>query len=226
MLYKIIEHYTEFVVVLKPAGMLSVPARDVNDERKVLGRLLEADLQQQIFPVHRLDFEVAGLMIYALNAVMHRTLSMAFEQHHVFKTYIALAEKFSSNLDKQEWKSLLLKGKKRTYEAPYGKTSITYAQTLENFFINNQSISKWQLNPHTGRSHQLRYEMMKHGHAILGDQLYGSRYKLNTHQIALISAQIILPTNIFQNSNTLPTTFKLSDELVSQLLPSKLTLDI
>lgn len=226
MLYKILERYPELVVVLKPSGMLSVPARDVNDPRPVLGRLLEYDLKQQIFPVHRLDFEVAGIMLYALSASMHKILSVAFEEHKILKTYFAIAENHSVFKAKQEWKSLLLKGKKRTYEASFGKPSLTFAEVLENYTLNGKNISKWRLNPFTGRSHQLRYEMLKHGHTILGDKLYGSKFRLSPNQIALISYSIDLPIVLTQSPYNLPETLKLSPEQINQLLPSDFTLDI
>lgn len=222
--YKILSTYPEFVVVQKPAGMLSVPARDKNDQRPVLGKLLEQELAQQIYPVHRLDFEVSGIMLYALTPSMHKILSLGFEHHQIHKTYMAIGENHhpvtNNNPDEQElleWKSLLLKGKKRTYEAAYGKVSLTFAKHCENFYINNHPVSRWQLSPKTGRSHQLRYEMMKHQHLILGDKLYGSNFALREHQIALVSTKITLPVELTLAPYNLSASFELKEDLLAQL---------
>lgn len=216
MHYKILKTFPEFIVVLKPHGMLSIPARDKNDQREVLGKLLELELNTQIFPVHRLDFEVAGIMLYALSPNMHKLLSLAFERQEIHKTYLAYAENHAANLEPQEWKSVLLKGKKRTYEAAFGKPSTTIAQGLENIFgVNNVKYSKWKLSPLTGRSHQLRYEMMKHGHTILGDQLYGSKIDIGLKRIALFSISIQLPKTIHADGH-----LSLDSEEVKQLTSS------
>ena len=72
--------------------------------------------------------------------------------------------------EKVVWKSLLLRGKKRAYEADFGKPSLTEGYV----FDETKSSIEWRLNPRTGRSHQLRYELFKHKCPILGDRLYGS----------------------------------------------------
>jgi tRNA pseudouridine32 synthase/23S rRNA pseudouridine746 synthase len=218
MPYKILNQYPGLVVVYKPSGVLSIPARDKNDTRPVLGRMLEVDLKQTIFPVHRLDFEVSGIMLYALNAVTHKALSLAFEHQEIHKTYMAIAENHEKHQDLQEWKSLLLKGKKRTYEAPYGKPSVTHAQLLENFTYKNKLVSRWKLSPLTGRSHQLRYEMMKHQHTIIGDKLYGSQISYKENSIALLSYQIELPEKLTLPPFSLPKLLKLEADQINQAL--------
>lgn len=209
------------IVVVKPAAMLSVPARFNTDERLVLGKLLEQQFGTQIFPVHRLDFEVSGIMLYALHPGLHRELSMAFEAHEIQKTYHALAENHEGNLDIQQWHSILVKGKKRAFEAPYGKKSITQAQCLKNFPAPGDSkkiLSLWKLSPKTGRSHQLRFEMMKHLHPIVGDKLYHSNYGFGVNHIALCATSIILPESLQKAPWHLESTYALSSDIYDQLL--------
>lgn len=64
-----------------------------------------------------------------------------------------------------------MRGKKRAYEAEFGKKSVTKAK-LVGHTSNGRAV--WHLQPLTGRSHQLRYEMARHGFPIDGDKLYGS----------------------------------------------------
>lgn len=183
MSYKEIFRNQHFVVVDKAAGILSVPGRDQSDGRPVLGKILESDYQQQIFPVHRLDLEVQGLIMYAFTMEAHRSANAWFEKKEIQKTYSALtfpvdnehmrAREELPTGEKFSWKCKLLRGKKRAYESPAGKESLTLAEIVK---VEN-GIFHWELNPVTGRSHQLRYELFRHGHPILRDFLYGADHE-------------------------------------------------
>lgn len=214
---KILHQTNHYIVVIKPAGTLSVPARFSHDERPVVGKILETQLNQQIYPVHRLDFEVSGVMIYALDQKLHQLLSMAFEKHEVQKTYRAVAENPDNNFEWQHWKSLLVKGKKRTFEAPYGKSSHTKAKCISNL---KNNCSLWELKPITGRSHQLRFELMKHQHVIVGDKLYGSKIVFKENQIALCSTKIEIPNSLQVHPWNLEGFYELNENEIAQLLPS------
>jgi len=134
----------------------------------------------QLWAVHRLDEEVSGVLLFAKSAAAHRLANEWFEKRQVEKKYEAFSLPVSnpSTLSqKQVWKSKLLRGKKRAYERDFGKESVTEAQFEKNIELEDQKCAVWTLSPRTGRSHQLRYEMAKHGYPILGDSLYGSTAK-------------------------------------------------
>ncbi len=156
---KIIFETSDCILVDKPAHWLSVPGRDPQDARPVLGRELEKQLGLRIYPVHRLDAEVSGLMVYAKTPEFHREANSLFENKKVTKTYQAFTEFGSfTKGEKVRWHSKLLRGKKRAYEAEYGKPSITEGYVIEQ----HKTALEWRLNPLTGRAHQLRYELFKH----------------------------------------------------------------
>ncbi len=168
-------------MVDKPHGTLSVPSRlGENDERLCVGTSLQKELKKQIWPVHRLDFEVSGLLMFAKNSKAHSVASSWFEHADVQKTYLAYTEGVAEESWQEGetsflWDSLLVRGKKRSFEAPYGKPAITralYAGRAPGF---STFFLKWLVFPKTGRSHQIRFEMSKHGFPILGDSLYGSK---------------------------------------------------
>ncbi|MFP5519230.1 MAG: RluA family pseudouridine synthase [Bdellovibrionia bacterium] len=189
----------DYIVLNKPSGVLTVPARFADkDPRPVLGRILETHLNIQIFPVHRLDFEVSGLVMFAKNAKAHSQANQWFENKRVIKTYSALTtgpsldhipQVYRPNWDvvepsinrALEWKSKILKGKKRSYYSEQGKPSITRARCVKSL----SECWQWELQPVTGRSHQLRLELSQHGFPILGDELYGSPVKFSEGAIAL-----------------------------------------
>lgn len=186
---KIVFESQDCIVVDKPAHWLSVPGRDPQDARPILGRELEKSLNLQIYPIHRLDAEVTGLIIYAKTADFHREANRLFENKEITKTYQAFtAFGTYSKGEKIRWTSKLLRGKKRAYEADFGKPSVT-----EGFvFDEHKTALEWRLNPLTGRAHQLRYELFKHKCPILGDKLYGSEREW-PDGIALRALQIDWP---------------------------------
>jgi tRNA pseudouridine32 synthase / 23S rRNA pseudouridine746 synthase len=177
-----------FVVVDKPAGYLSVPGR-FRDERPIVGFLLEKQLAKRIFPVHRLDFEVSGLLLFAKTPEAHSEANSWFEKKLVDKTYLALTTGARPLEKKFEWKAQVLRGKKRTYESPVGKPSLTYAEILNE----EDRYLRWSLQPVTGRPHQLRFDLSRHGFPILGDVLYGSQEAFQPDAIALQAVRIDFP---------------------------------
>lgn len=174
----------EFLVVAdKPAGVLTVPARDKEDPRSCLGRDLQTQLQSQIYPVHRLDFEVSGLVIFARTPDAHRVAQSWFEETGVDKLYQAASRPGPLRVLEgwHEWRSRLVRGKRRSFVAPHGKASITRARVVSV----SPDFWRWELLAVTGRPHQLRVEMFNHGHPILGDVLYSGEPGPAAGRIAL-----------------------------------------
>lgn len=168
-----------FCAVEKPAEWLTTPSRSQTDPRPCLGRELQRQLGVQIYPVHRLDFEVSGLVLFAKFQEAHRRAQVWFETGVVEKTYHALSRAGHAEppWEWDEWHCRLVRGKRRAFEAAHGKEARTRARVVT---VKDPSEAatfvtwKWELQPLTGRSHQLRYEMARHGYPILGDTLYGA----------------------------------------------------
>jgi tRNA pseudouridine32 synthase/23S rRNA pseudouridine746 synthase len=185
---------------------LTVPGRfGDEDSGPALGRQLEQQLGQRLWPVHRLDREVSGLVLFARSAEAHRLANAAFEGRRVDKQYQALTEgaplipfcpaSFS-------WQSLLVRGKKRAFEAPHGKQAVTRAEALARIPaepwlapdsppLSPSQLVRWQLYPETGRPHQLRVHLARAGFAVAGDALYGAKTKfVQPAAIALRSVRL------------------------------------
>ncbi len=180
-----------FVVCDKPASVLSVPSRDRHDPRACLGIALQHQLKQSVLPVHRLDFEVSGLILFALNKKAHRISQDWFEKRSIVKMYTAetslqdfthwpdsiptVRDKIDLQLQKVFlWKTQIQRGKRRSFESPHGDWAETRAQ-IKN--VMDLKVS-WDLFPLTGKPHQLRLELSRRGFPIHGDTLYGSKIKL------------------------------------------------
>lgn len=210
MKFKVVFENENWIAIDKPSGVLSVPGRFAEDSRPVLGTLLQRQLGRQIFPVHRLDFEVSGVILFAKSAAAHRRGNAWFENKEVSKTYFALSEGVAPNPATGQWKCLLLRGKKRAYESPAGKSSLTEFECLG---VNDNGHLRWYLNPVTGRAHQLRYELFRHECPILGDSLYSSQVKLDKDRIALRAFRLDLRKTKPEDRMGLPEVLEVSQEI-------------
>lgn len=194
-------HNEHFLIALKPAGVLTVPDRGgVDSAHPVLGLQLQDELGVRLFPVHRLDLPVAGLVLFALNAEAHKIANTWFENRLVHKTYRAWtqAQSFAhipvhvrnprhditlSNGMHFEWYGKIDRNKRRAFESSRGKPSLTLAQYLGRHATHGHLV--WDVEPVTGRPHQLRLDLSRHGFPIIGDALYGSTTLFGLEQIAL-----------------------------------------
>ena len=159
------------IVVDKPAGLLSVPGRGVDKQDCIASRVRA--LQADALVVHRLDMATSGLMLLARGAAMQRRLSIAFAQREVAKRYIAVVAGLmaadSGEIDLPlltDWPNRPLQ--KVDHHA--GKPSLTRYRVLSRNRSSN--TSRVELEPVTGRTHQLRVHLLAIGHPIVGDALY------------------------------------------------------
>ncbi len=159
------------LVVNKPTKLLSVPGRGPDKQDCLITRL------QQRYPdaliVHRLDYDTSGLLVVARGKVMHRHLSMQFQERQVEKCYIALVfgrvGQHSGTIDLPvavDWPNRPLH--KVNFEI--GKPARTLYRVVD--FDPASNTSRMELIPETGRTHQLRVHMQALGYPILGDPLY------------------------------------------------------
>lgn len=197
---------TYFLAVDKPAGWLSVPSREGGSDPRPCAGIELQKIHGRLFPVHRLDFEVSGLILFARTPEAQREASGWFESHGVQKIYEAWTEGAPPREWKpghsETWKLHLQRGKKRAFESPHGKAAITVARWMGLVHVAAASARAgealaWRLEPKTGRPHQLRVTLAKHGFPILGDALYGATRKFPRDGIALRAVKLAFPQNAF-----------------------------
>ena len=180
-------HADQWLVVLdKSGGLLSVPGIGPEKADCLVARACMRWPTARI--VHRLDRDTSGVIVLALDAQTHRELSMQFERRTVAKRYEALVEGHpgapSGSVDLAIRKDLD-NPPLQMIDAAMGRPSHTSWTVMERLddvpptarpaaATAPRRCSRLALVPLTGRSHQLRLHMRAIGHAILGDDLYGT----------------------------------------------------
>lgn len=158
----------------KPSGLLAVPGRGA-DKQDCLSARVQASHPDALV-VHRLDMATSGLMLLARGAEMQRRLSQAFAAREVHKRYVAVV---AGRLvpPPEGWGSIALpiaidwpRRPLRVIDHEHGKPSVTRWRVLS--FDEADQTTRVELEPITGRSHQLRVHLQAIGHPILGDTLY------------------------------------------------------
>jgi len=161
------------VVIDKPAGMLSVPGRGDDKQDCAWRRVCESFPDALI--VHRIDMATSGLLVLARGPAAQRRLSLAFARREVRKRYVAVVHGFitpwAGKIDLPliaDWPER----PKQKVDLAAGKPSLTRYLCVGHDVAGH--TSRVELEPVTGRSHQLRVHLLALGHAIVGDRLYGA----------------------------------------------------
>jgi tRNA pseudouridine32 synthase/23S rRNA pseudouridine746 synthase len=159
------------IVALKPGGLLSVPGLGPNGQ-DCLSAHVQAEYGDALV-VHRLDMATSGLMLFARGAAAQRTLSAAFAARAVHKRYVAVVHGHVTAPDGEidlpliaDWPNR----PKQKVDHAAGKPSLTRYRVLAHDAA--RDATRVELEPVTGRAHQLRVHLLAIGHPILGDALY------------------------------------------------------
>ncbi|WP_417067348.1 pseudouridine synthase [Niveibacterium terrae] len=178
----------DLIALDKPSGLLSVPGRSEAARDSLASRV------QARFPdaltVHRLDMETSGVIVMARSREAHRALSIGFERRETAKRYVAvlagvLAQQCGS-VDLPligDWPNRPL----QKVDFEQGKPSLTHYRMIDQ----KEDRCRVELEPVTGRSHQLRVHMLSIGHPILGDALYAPEAIRHAAPRLMLHAQVL-----------------------------------
>ena len=174
-------------VVNKPSGMLTVPGKALEDSLLTRYQAAHPEATGPIV-VHRLDQETSGLVLFAKDKASHKALQQQFENHTISKRYIALLD----GVVQQDEGVIDLPIRPDVDDRPrqrvdheHGKPAVTRYRVLER----RGPVTRIELEPLTGRTHQLRVHAshpLGLNSPIVGDRLYGtasSRLMLHAQSI-------------------------------------------
>ncbi|MBR2312920.1 MAG: hypothetical protein IKA46_06500 [Clostridia bacterium] len=187
---KILYTDKEIVVAVKPYGVLS------EDGGEGSMPALLAPQFGKVFPVHRLDRVVGGVMVYARTKSAAATLSRAVSERKLKKEYIAVLEGAPS-APCGELRDLLFKdarqNKSFVVDTPRrgAREAVLTYRTLDTVQVEGKTLTRVSILLDTGRSHQIRVQFASRGTPLVGDGKYGSRIKAGAP--ALFAAGLAFP---------------------------------
>lgn len=171
------EHY---IAINKPSGLLVHRSPIDRHETRFVVQMLRDQIGQHVYPVHRLDKPTSGVLIFGLSRDAAARLQPLFRNSQVEKTYLALVRGYTPEELFIDHPVKAVKDKKAIGRVTDAKPAQTRLRTLACYEI-DAGIEKYpqsryslvQLQPLTGRRHQLRYHMKHISHPIIGDAKYG-----------------------------------------------------
>ena len=193
----VILHRTEhFVVVNKPAGMPTHPGPGCAPGSSLM-TWLRRQLGRWVYPVHRLDAPVSGALVMALTPEVASLLAGQFAGRTVTKTYVGVCRGWLPDSGKIDHPLGRLDSSDSVIQAP--QEAITVFSTLARWelpiAVRPYPTSRYclvELQPLTGRTHQLRRHLASLSHPLIGDTRYGDgahnrayRSQLQVHRLLL-----------------------------------------
>lgn len=155
----------DIVLCVKPVGL---------DSEIQMPAALKETLGGEIYPVHRLDKNVGGVMVFARTQAAAASLSKAIQEGKLIKEYVALVH--GSPPERGDWEDLLWKdsGKNKVFVVKRMRGGVKKAR-LEFTRLTSGEESLVRIRLHTGRSHQIRVQFASRGYPLVGDHKYGAR---------------------------------------------------
>ena len=155
----------DIAVLVKPVGL---------DSEKEVPEALKEALGGEVFPIHRLDKNVGGVMVYARTKQAAAALSKAVQDGAMVKEYVALVH--GAPPESGDWQDLLFKDsqKNKVFVVKRERKGVKKAR-LEFNRLSEGENSLVRIRLHTGRSHQIRVQFSSRGFPLVGDHKYGSR---------------------------------------------------
>ncbi|HHS99947.1 MAG TPA: pseudouridylate synthase [Thiomicrospira sp.] len=205
--FKIIYQDEHLVAIHKPAGLLVHRSPIDKHETEFAVQYTRDAVGQKVYPIHRLDKATSGVLLFALDSTTARLMGEQFSLHTIQKTYLAICRGWGDDSGlinhalKYKRDKIAEKLKREQLEPQSAETAYqTLATTTVDTKIGRyeqQRYSLLQLNPKTGRKHQLRRHMNHIHHPIIGDVKYGDRHHnhffndwLGQHRLYLAATQL------------------------------------
>lgn len=139
-------------------------------QKKVPSSRSKRAKELRVYPVHRLDRDTSGLIVFALSPQAYQKLVQMFRKHQIHRVYLALV---LGHVEEQTFRSYLVRdrgdGLRGSSPQPgQGQLAITHVRPLE--YLPGYTLLECRLE--TGRTHQIRIHLSEAGHRVCGEKLY------------------------------------------------------
>lgn len=201
----IIYRDSHYIAINKPAGLLVHRSAIAHQETHFALQQLRDQTGQRVYAIHRLDKPTSGVLLFGLQQEAARHLSDAFAERQVSKIYLAVVRGFTQphgliDYPLADEADRLYQNRSRVKAAAARTAYRTLAQVELPVAVGRYASSRYSLleiNPHTGRRHQIRRHMKHILHPIIGDVKYGEgrhnrffRANYNCHRLLLSAMQL------------------------------------
>ncbi len=179
----ILYHDSDIAVCVKPIGL---------DSEHGVPAAIKEQLGGEVFPIHRLDRAVGGVMVYARTKKSAAALSKAVQDGEMVKEYLALVHGVPP--EHGDWEDLLFKDsqKNKVFVVRRERRGVKKARlTFERRTDGDPALVHVRL--YTGRTHQIRVQFASRGYPLVGDRKYGAKDDVNTPM--LFSHRLTFPYN-------------------------------
>ena len=203
----IIAQEKDFLIINKPAGLVVHPPEATYTEPALTDWLVDRfptiiDVGDAARPgiVHRLDRNTSGIMIIALTKAAYQTFVQMFKDRLIQKTYLALVvgnPPAQGAINFPIGRHPVLKNMMHSFTALPENNAARQALTDYTTLAYFENFSLVQVQPKTGRTHQIRTHFKAIGHPLLGDSVYGSPSKIIDYH-ALHATEL---TFLYQGTN-------------------------
>lgn len=183
-----------FVIINKPAGLCAHPTNEHKKDN--METILSSYLNKKVYPCGRLDKNVSGVMIYAIDSLSASKLNKLREENKLNKYYECVVKGTFKEKEGRLIYSLIKDEKSHKYIFDEsGRKCITDYWTIKE----GKDTSLLRIHILTGRSHQIRAGLSSFSHPIIGDNLYGEKdSRINRVALHAYSIEFIHP---FLNEN-------------------------
>lgn len=195
---KVLKRTKTYIIVHKPHGLV-VYADSKEDQKISCQNFIEKQIAQKVIPVHRIDKQTCGILMYALTQQKANQLTSMFKDKKIAKAYLALCHGEVPQKIKVDFP--LKKHKQKVTEIAI--TEVENKQTIEITARDEQrKYSLVEAIPQTGRYHQIRRHLKMMKCPIVGDPVYGNswnndffkeKYGINRTLLSAISISFVDP---------------------------------
>lgn len=195
------------VAINKPSGLLVHRSPIDKRETKFALQMVRDQIDQYVYPIHRLDKPTSGVLVFALSSEIASVMSEQIRSHDFHKEYIAVVRGYTKEFELIDHDLTVILDKKADKdrsddkEPQSAQTQYQRLTTVElPYAVSRYPAARYslvQLTPKTGRKHQLRRHMKHIFHPIVGDTRYGRtehnnlfREKFDCHRLLLHANQL------------------------------------
>jgi tRNA pseudouridine65 synthase len=160
------------IAINKPHGLLVHRSPIAKDAEEFALQLLRDQLNQKVFPAHRLDRKTGGVLLFGLSKEIEKLMQQQFQENEVEKKYLAIVRGYTPAEENIDYP---LRKENGTLQEAFTKYK-TLALAELDVPLGSHATSRYSLveaNPQTGRMHQLRKHFSHIFHPIIGDRTHG-----------------------------------------------------